>query len=77
MHNEQMKVYLIQEDGDANCWMAVTAQEAIQAAVKQFCVEVEAEGGWKLEELPHDYWHRVCFESCQLIGELKNAPCLT
>ena len=67
-----MNVYVILNDSETQCWKAETAAEAIAAAAKDFEAEAVREKYDLGGESPQAYWERTCFQSCQLIGELKN-----
>lgn len=67
-----MKIYLIQNDSEAQCWKAETAAEAIAAAAAAFEEEAAREKYELGDETARAYWERTCFQSCALVGELEN-----
>lgn len=71
-----MNIYLIQEDGECNCYKGETPQEAIDAAAHRFLMSLTDDELMKFEEehgeRPMPWWNRTCFESCALVGELVN-----
>jgi hypothetical protein len=73
---EVVNVYLIQEDGEANCYQAKTAVDAIEVAFVRFLNELSddelANFHQEYGESPRQWWNRNCFQSCTLIGELVN-----
>lgn len=68
----EVNVYLIQNDGEAGCWKAETAAQAIAAAAEAFEKEAIRENYELGDETARAYWERTCFQSCALVGELEN-----
>lgn len=68
----EVNVYLIQNDGESECWKAETPAEAIAAAAASFAEEAIREKYELGDETARAYWERTCFQSCALVGELKN-----
>lgn len=67
-----MNVYLIQQDGEQECWQAETMGAAVEAAFREYYRDLTETSGESDATEEREHWEGEILQSCTLVGELKN-----